>query len=143
MTEHSERWTDSTSSQVTYFGGPSHQNSLMPLAQPRFDERATGAELIPRPFGPELKLTVEGTRASFSYTAHHDDEYLRKRMVGCVLLALMPSQGIDEALPALRDMYEYWTTEPSHVALPSPTRDPVRAGAIDVRSRPDLVISDQ
>lgn len=63
------------------------------------------------------------------------------RFLGCVMIGLMPSDGLEEALVSLHDMLKFYYWKPS----PSPARQTkalVGANIADHRKRPDLLITE-
>lgn len=65
-----------------------------------------------------------------------------KRLIGCAIIINMPEEGLEEAVSALRDMYEF-NKQATALALPPPTRrQPVSGGVVVKSERPELVISE-
>jgi hypothetical protein len=54
-----------------------------------------------------------------------DSETAFKRLIGCALVAMMPDQGIDEAVDALKDIWDF--NQPVAPVLPEPA--PIRQGS--------------
>ncbi|GEM_PF-5358468 len=63
-----------------------------------------------------------------------------KRVLGCLILLLMPSVAVDEAVESLRDTAQFWVQR-QNSELPRPTQ--WRAAEVISRSeRPNLIYSD-
>ena len=60
--------------------------------------------------GPSGNLFLEG---------YGQGEEARLRMACMMILGVMPSEGLDEAIDALKDMFEFYASPPVN-ALPSP-----------------------
>ncbi len=62
-----------------------------------------------------------------------------ERFLGCVMIGVMPDQGLEEALYSLWDMLEFYSQEPLHRAPLKP--ETINATVVDRKKRPDLVIT--
>lgn len=64
-----------------------------------------------------------------------------KRLFGCMMLVVMPEEGVEEALTSLREIYEFRSARV--LALTPPSRLPRIEGKVTANSyRPQLVISE-
>jgi hypothetical protein len=80
--------------------------------------------------GDELSFRIEGEENSV------------KRLLGCVMIAAMPEEGVEEALQSLKDILEFWQ-HPAQRMLPSPpTIHYMTAKVLSISERPDLVLSE-
>lgn len=64
-----------------------------------------------------------------------------ERLFGCLLIATMPQRGIVEALEAVRDIWDYYLSEPQQWHAPQLKRETIKGAVVGERKRPDLVIS--
>lgn len=62
-----------------------------------------------------------------------------ERFLGCLMIAVMPQDGLEEALHSLRDMLEFYKRPPTPQRVQL-KRAPLEATVVDRRKRPDLVI---
>jgi len=80
--------------------------------------------------GDELSFWTEGGESTV------------KRLLGCAMIAVMPEEGIEEALQCLKDILEFWH-HPAQRMLPStPTIHHTTAKVLSISERPDLIISE-
>jgi hypothetical protein len=79
---------------------------------------------------PDIYLWAEG-----------EGEPLRKRALGCVLMCLMPDEGVDEAIRALRDVLEFWIERSVAPVLP-PVEHRSAGRVVSTGSRPELVLGE-
>ena len=70
-----------------------------------------------------------------------DDKTVRARFVGCVLIGVMPSQGLPEVLNSLRDMWEFYNEEPVKPQVPRRLPHRIEATIVGHKKRPDMVVS--
>lgn len=64
-----------------------------------------------------------------------------ERFLGCLMISIMPAQGLEEALYSLRDMLEFYKKEPSRLQLTRGKPEPINATVVERRKRPDLIIT--
>lgn len=78
----------------------------------------------------EITINIEGsTKAAF------------ERYLGCIMIGIMPDEGLQEALFSLRDMWEFYRHKPA----PRPARlirAPIDATVVNRKKRPDLVLTE-
>lgn len=75
-----------------------------------------------------------------SFLMEAGGEHSVKRLLGCVLLAIMPDEGLNEVLVSLREAFDYYVVE-THSALPPPVSGELRAGSLlPATERADLVV---
>lgn len=67
--------------------------------------------------GMRLTATVNESGYDLSLYSPHGEQENSKRFIGCVLLSLLPPEGLDEALDRLSSYWEYYAAP---LALPAP-----------------------
>jgi hypothetical protein len=78
-----------------------------------------------------------------SFWAHGDGEESYRRIWGCIILGLMPPEGLEEAVDSLREILEF-RLENARLAQ-AQDRTNVHYGlgpVVSVSQRPDLVLAD-
>jgi hypothetical protein len=88
-----------------------------------------------------MTTTITSSYGEISFWAERSGIDAVKRLLGCALVMIIPTAGLDEALTSLKDMREYWTSQPGrsvHAALPHF----VTATAGAASERPDLLLTD-
>lgn len=63
------------------------------------------------------------------------------RFLGCLMIGLMPDEGLDEALSSLRDMLEFYGQKPAGIHHTPQIPQTINARIIEQKKRPDLVIT--
>ena len=96
--------------------------------------------------GPAIRASFLGTVNSpgqaFSFWTESGGEEAIKRLLGCVLVSIIPAEGIDEALTSLKEILEYHL-ENVRYKLPEPEITHRGTGKISgISERPDLIISE-
>lgn len=136
--KHSAFWINSIDSPDNYSGGPLLKPYTTPWGQNPFDDKtvATYADFI----YPSSDISQSQHRLTIA-VAGGDDEVVLARYAGCVMIGLMPSQGLPEVLESLRDMWEFYNeqtkAQPQHPRLPQR----IDATVVGHKKRPDMVIS--
>ena len=106
---------------------PLGYNELFGFTQPL---RATFQATVSSP-GERRSLLVEG-----------NDDIALKRVIGCLMIVMMPKEGLKEALTSLKDMLEFYTEVPT-LSLPSkPSTHQVTGTVASATRRPDLVVAE-
>jgi hypothetical protein len=71
-----------------------------------------------------------------------DDDIAIKKTIGCLMILMMPKEGLDEALPSLKDMLEFYISVPKLSPLPArPTRH-LTGELLSPMRRPGLAIEE-
>lgn len=110
---------------------PWHQNLYeSPDSPDNGDSRA----LIINPIG--LETTNEVTFAMEMY-----GETALERFIGCIMLGIMPNQGVEEALNSLWEMFNYYSEEPLYSERSQVKPQTVSGTIVDKKKRPDLIIT--
>ena len=126
----SKSWTYLTKWRGTYSGG----RSPIPyggLLGPRLPSQI---DFVTAVGNPEPELIFQAT------VDYPDEEVALRRFLSHVILAMVPDNGVDEALFSLRDIVEFYY-EPRQPLLPQVTTSyTARVGR--ATERPDLVISE-
>ena len=129
-------WTNSIAWQEDSLGGQSPRGSIMQWGHEVSDpERERGNYIYSYGFiEPETTYEIAiNVGTSF--------ETGLERLIGCVMIGIMPDEGLEEALLSLHDMLEFYNRKPS----PRPVqlaRTPINGTIVGRRKRPDLVISE-
>ena len=131
-------WPFSIDSAGTSSGGLSRQDFIKPSSQYPSNEKGSLGALEHAVFygtvnsaGHQLSLEMKG-----------DGQYALKRWLGCVILAMIPEDALNEALESLKDIMEFYAYTPHHT-LPSLGITRYTTGRIVSKSqRSDLVISE-
>ena len=77
---------------------------------------------------------------TMSFSLHgQDDEVLRKRIFGCLLLYRMPQEGLQEAMMSLADILDYYR-ERARVTAPAPTVESHYGIITSTGVRPELTL---
>lgn len=85
--------------------------------------------------------TEPSTTYEATITLEMYGESALERFLGCVMIGMMPDQGLEEALYSLRDMLEFYSQEPLHLPSARPKTETLNAIVEDRKKRPDLVIT--
>ena len=104
-------WTSLTAPEGTSSGGLLPKDSLVPLNPNQFDFRDIGEPeetWFPRYF----QGTVNSPGGIYTLTVQDGDSNLYNRLLGCLLMIILPEDGIGEALDDLRSIYDYYRPLP-------------------------------
>lgn len=71
-----------------------------------------------------------------------DDETALKKFAGCIMITLMPKEGLDEAVQTLKDTLSFYAYRPLAKALPPGTEQRVMGRMLGPKKRPDLLIGE-
>lgn len=130
-----ERWTSLTDLREGSSGGPS------PLPYDRLFD--LGPTTSPGIVVAELPLaTFDGTVASFPVTGE-GELALKKKIIGCIALAMMPPEAVDEAFQSLKDIWEFHcgsTRAAQSSLLGAPKMSGGTGRIIGTARRPNLVL---
>ena len=133
METYPQFYIDSTGLLATSSGGPSLLSYITPFA--------------PDPSTIQPRAMLAGTAFTrdeeYFVWASGQGTYAVKRMLGHLLVFLMPDSAVDEAITTLRDVVEFYSY-PAFPAIPSTTRQlkPYRARVQSPTVRPPLDISE-
>jgi hypothetical protein len=134
---HSESWITSTGWLGTYLGGPSVTPYIMQWGQnPFYETVATYADFI----YPGVGASESQHRLTIAVIGWDDVD--KQRFVGCQIIGAMPSEGLQEALESLIDLWEFYYKQ-TMLQVQPPPRLPrkMQATIVGHKKRPDLVIS--
>jgi hypothetical protein len=81
------------------------------------------------------------TTYEVTFTLEMYGETALERFLGCVMIGMMPDQGLEEALYSLRDMLEFYRQKPVHLYGAQPKSETINATVVEWKKRPDLVIT--
>lgn len=90
-----------------------------------------------------FQATVNSTSHHVSLRISESDETAVRRIIGCLLVTLMPAEGLEEALESLKEIREFHTE-----AIPAPRFTPIaehpsiKLRALPAQKAPDLVIEE-
>ncbi len=118
----------------TYSGGLSPRSSAELLSPKPFNE--TGDGLPPPYFQIRASVTTTDEEIWFSSARAGGDPL--KRLVGCWILATLPSDGIDEAISALGDIFEFHYARSAMIAPPVTRTLRTRGKVVRTSIRPPL-----
>ncbi len=131
----SERWTYLTTLQGGSSGGPSVLAYEVPSGQNLLTHSAGIQFTEPAWF----QGTVGSPTESFSFVISGDGENIVKRILSCIIISMMPLEGVDEAYTSLRSMLGFYLEPVAPQALPEVQRG--GSGRVaSVTRRPDLSI---
>jgi hypothetical protein len=71
-----------------------------------------------------------------------DDDIAIKKTIGCMMILMMPKEGLDEALPSLKDMLEFYIRMPKLNPLPARPARHLTGKLVSSITRPDLAIEE-
>lgn len=95
-----------------------------------------------QPLSTSFYATVNTPGQELSFWIQDEGQDSLKRLLGCLLISYMPSEGIDEALMNLKEIWAYYI-ERAQYRLPEPEVSHRGTGKIvGISERPDLVISE-
>lgn len=130
-------WTDSIDLQDDFSGGPSQIRSIMPW-NPLRSQPVRSCPTDDVCFIYQAGVSETDYKVRIAISAPGDTAL--ERFFGCVMIGMMPDEGLDEALQALRDMLEFYSREPARPLVVQPART-VGAVVVGRRRRPDMTIS--
>ena len=132
----SKYWTNSISLPDDYSGGQSQKSSITQWGLDLFNFKNIGCDYTffasePNEQETTYEITIDIAGSS---------EIAFTRYLGCIIVGLMPDEGLEEALFSLRDMLQFY----SHKVAPEFKRLPpkaIDATVTEKKKRPDLVIT--
>lgn len=130
-------WIPSTGSREGFSDGQSLRNSIGPWSLAPYNSLATincGSHTYIYGSG-ESETTYE-----VALTLEMEGETALQRFLGCILIAVIPDEGLEEALLSLREMWEFYTREPSARPMRLAPKA-IDATIGDKKKRPNLVIA--
>lgn len=65
--------------------------------------------------------TVDSAGEQFRYWVEGEGREGFLRIMGCALVARMPSEGLIEAINSLKEMWEYWSSQPASQQIQAPS----------------------
>lgn len=131
--EQSKYLTPSIDSQADYSDG----QSLIPYTQ-QWDLRSSRGTEAEYSVYFEVNL---GTAPQVTISVAGPYESVIARLLGYIMVSVLPEQGLSEALQCLNDTWKFYTEESSHIpSLPSLPRK-VRPRVAGRDKRPGLVFS--
>lgn len=84
--------------------------------------------------------TVNSAGQEIAFWFEGREEDILKRLIGCAMIAIMPEEGVEEALLSLRDIWDF-RTQTSYQMLPGPLQTQRSTGrVVRTSQRPELVI---
>lgn len=86
-------------------------------------------------------VTEAETTYEMTLTLEMNGETALPRFLGCVMVGMMPDQGLEEALYSLRDMLAFYVQQPVRLHAALPKAETINATIVDRKKRPDLVIT--
>ena len=134
---HLKSWTSSIDSQVGSFGGQLPTNSTMQCPLNLFDppDNDDRYALIHDAIGLETTNEVTFTMGMAGETA-------LERFLGCIMIGIMPSQGMEEALSSLWEMLNFYGEESllyrEHISVKPQT---INGTIVEKKKRPDIIIT--
>ena len=90
----------------------------------------------------QFQGTVDSAGGLFTFRVEGADRTVYKRMLGCLLMIMMPESGLDEATLGLRDALDFHV--PARPILRGASRGKLGHGVVASKSeRPDLVLAEE
>lgn len=104
--------------------------------------RLSEATTIQQGVQTEFQGTVNtaGQGLSFKFEGEGGEALLR--LLGCVIVTMMPEEGLEEALTSLKDIFEFHVESAHYESLPTVTSRRGIGNVVNTSMRPDLVISE-
>lgn len=88
------------------------------------------------PYAPsETETTYQPT-----VTLEIHGELALERFLGCMMVAMMPDQGLEEALYSLKDMLVFYNSQPANRGV-GRVSELIEGAVIGTTKRPDIVIA--
>ncbi len=127
-------WTSSIAQQENFSGGRSKKSSIA-LWNPGASEYSDESSAV-----QIYSLIEPKTTYGVTITIGGNGEYALERFLGCLLLGIMPDEGLEEALFSLHDMLRFYRNEcePHHEVLEP---NPIDGTIGSKKKRPDLVLT--
>ena len=131
-----ESWTPSTDWREGFSDGQSPTPSIAPWDRSPSEtiEKEVVGTLQPYP-GEHLQTT-----GSHTVILTMSGRTALERWAGCAMMAMMPEQGLEEALYSLWDMLEFYRTQPPEPAVRQPQL--MEGTIVEERNRPGLIITE-
>ena len=121
-----------------FFRWASRQNFTKLLNQPPFNEAANLGALEQAVFYG----TVNSPGHQLSFEMKGEGQNALKRWLGCVMLAMIPEDALNEALESLKDIVEFHTYTTHNMIPSSRTTRHTTGTIVSTSQRPDMVISE-
>jgi len=134
---HLRHWLNSIDSLEGSSGGQSHLNCTKQW-NPRISDFSSVS--CNNYVNPHSFIENETTHEVIISLQMSGDTAL-ERFLGCLMISVMPAQGLEEALYSLRDMLEFYKKESSNLQLMHKKPEPINATLLERRKRPDLIIT--
>ena len=131
----SRYWTNSIEWQEDSSGGQSPKNYIKQWSHELSDpDIESGESTIHSLFEPGTVYAIEINVAG-------SNRAMLGRILGFVMISIMPDEGLEEALFSLRDMFEFYSHKPTpRLARLAPKA--IDASIGDKKKRPDLVLTE-
>lgn len=128
-------WTSSIAQQEDSSGGQLKKNSITLWGPGTFEYYGEDINAVQFYGSIEPKTTYGVT-----ITVGGHGEHALERFLGCILIGVMPDEGLEEALFSLHDMFEFYQRErePHRAALEPKTVDGTLGNK---KKRPDLILT--
>lgn len=81
------------------------------------------------------------TTHEVTFTLEMYGETALERFLGCLMIGMMPDEGLEETLYSLRDMLEFYSHLPLLLHGAPAKSETINATVVDRKKRPDLVIT--
>ncbi len=130
--------THSTSGQEDYLGGlllERYETLSDPLRYSKFPEFA-------QPLHTNFYATVSSPNQRRSWLMEGNDDIALRKVIGCLMILMMPEEGLNETLISLKDMLEFYMEVPELSLPPEHPTHRVVGNVVSPMRRPDLVISE-
>ena len=130
-----------TDLQGTSSGGPLHQD-----LERRLDLPTSTSPIEPT---EQLTFSIQGTVSSpirgITFTAHGEEDQgtAFQRIVSCLLISLMPDDGIEESLSTLKDIFRFQLENIQYRLLEQPTIYKSSGKVVKMSEREELVIAEE
>ena len=90
-----------------------------------------------------FQATVNSPGHQVSLRINGNDETAIRKIIGCLLVTLMPAEGLEEALESLKEIREFHTAAiPASRLTPIAEHPSIKLCALPAQKAPDLVIEE-
>jgi hypothetical protein len=90
----------------------------------------------------EFQGTVNTADCGLSFTFGGEGADALLRLIGCVIITLMPEEGLEETLTSLKEIFEFHVESAHYKPLLPVTSRRGIGNIVSTSGRPDLVISE-
>lgn len=132
----SRSWANSIEWQEDFSGGQSPKDSIIQWSHSPSDPGTESGDFI------IYGSAESGTAYGITIKMVGSNPTMLGRSLGCVMIGVMPDEGLEEAIFSLRDILEFYNRKPVVLRPARLAPKAIEATIGDKKKRPDLVITE-